>query len=576
MALQTITHNTAGPLTINAGAGTEAWVTLNANVTALSITGLANGLVATVTFELGGATPYSVNFSGFAPVNNWSNPGTVTVNLNAPVLGVFVQHTSGTLITTPTVIGTSGGTGGGGGPVTLTYSVPASLTDAVGRRPFDGVFPGPTGVGITRNVATPTDFDQALLNGDPGDVIVLADGVWDLSAGVSWSLGQEGTAENPIIVRPATVDGVTLTMPDDLVVNGAHVHFWNINLTGGTGTGSTVRFFQPNCKWLHSTITGNTTYARVFSVEDGHNLEIADCTFTDVEGIEVVMAMSNNGGGGTRAKNCWFHHWTVDNTGATSPSEMIQTGQSNLAATPKTVADDDYTRLLVEYMDINWNTAGDSEIISGKSSGDTYRHNYVRSNGGGGHLSIRDGDDTVIYGNWIEDTSLAFRANGNRNLIAYNVVIERPAGSTAMQWHLANTFGDRGSYGNRTILNIFSGDAWTVIKTTDNGNTQTGDPNPKRNVMRDNWFDDSNGVTGYTGDLTQAQVEADNTVQFDWLLDGAGVVTYTPIPVPGAAIEGGSNLGHIPGGFTTVPQPYWWSDAVSMVRDDLIIYPPAG
>ena len=464
---------------------------------------------------------------------------------------------------------------GGSSPV-LSYSLPASLTAAVGRRTFDGVFPGPTGAGITRNVATPTDFDQALLNGDPGDVIVLADGVWDLSSGVSWSLGQEGTAENPIIIRPATVDGVTLTMGDDLVVNGAHVHFWNINIDGGTGTGSVVRFFQPHCKWLHASVTNNTTYANVFKVEDGHYLELADLTLTNVEGIELAMSMSNNGGGGTRAKHCHAHHWTVDNTGATTPGEMIQTGQGNLTATPKLAADDDYTHLLVEYMDINWHVSGDSEIISGKSSGDTYRYNYVRSNGGGGHLSVRDGSDSLVYGNWIEDTSLAFRFNGERNLGAYNVVKERAAGTTALQLHLTNTFGDRGSYDNRLTRNVFDGDFTTFVKTTANGQTIAADPNPKGNSLFGNWWDGAGGPTSYNLEAghTQADLEAENTISTDWLFDGAGN-PEAPIPVALGVLEGSPTLGHEPGQFLTVPQPFWWADAVAVTEGDTISYPPA-
>ena len=115
MAVQNITHNTAGALTINAASGSEAFVTVNANVTALSVTNLPNGEVLTAVFELGATTSYTVNFAGFGTFNNWSNPGAVTIAPSNPVLGVFVQHDSGVRMTTPSVIGAGGGSGGGGG-----------------------------------------------------------------------------------------------------------------------------------------------------------------------------------------------------------------------------------------------------------------------------------------------------------------------------------------------------------------------------------------------------------------------------------------------------------------------------
>ena len=113
MAVQNITHNTAGALTINAASGSEAFVTVNANVTALTVTNLPNGEVLTAVFELGATTSYTVNFAGYGTFNNWSNPGAVTVTPSNPVLGVFVQHDSGVRMTTPSVIGAGGGSGGG-------------------------------------------------------------------------------------------------------------------------------------------------------------------------------------------------------------------------------------------------------------------------------------------------------------------------------------------------------------------------------------------------------------------------------------------------------------------------------
>ena len=108
MALQTITHNTSGPLNINASAGLEVEVTVNANITSQTFTNTNAGDVINVTYVLGGGTTHTINFAGYLVVNNWASVGTVSLPAGQVILGVFVQHTSQMVMTTPSLIGTGG------------------------------------------------------------------------------------------------------------------------------------------------------------------------------------------------------------------------------------------------------------------------------------------------------------------------------------------------------------------------------------------------------------------------------------------------------------------------------------
>ena len=569
MTVQQINHTTAGALAITYGSGDDAEVTLTADVTDHTITGMTDGDVLAVYYSASGSDR-TIDFSTVAGLAA-SSTGVITVGAGETYLAVFA-HQFGQLYFVPPK-----------GDISLKTpsTPPAALTSACGRRAFPGF---PTVTGTTHNVAL---NDLAGLNSviniaQPGDEIVLADGVWNLEYGngVTWSVGEtQGTAENPIIWRPATQDGVTITNVDDWIVNGEHNHFWNLNIDGGTGTGSVIRFFKPHCKWLHASVDNVTTFANVFKVEDGHNLEIADIDWGVFEGIGVVMAMANGvGAAGTRAKDCHFHHWTVDNTAGTNPNSLVQTGESNLAGTPKDPAThDDYTRMLFEYNDITWHPSADGEVVSCKSSGNTMRFNIVDAQDGGGHISIRDGKDNLTYGNWGQRQSLGARMNGDGNLHCYNVTVQRQAGGTnALQWHLENTFGDVGSTNNRFERNMQVGN-FTILVTTDNGQTQVADPNPTGNIIKHNWWDSPNVPSNYNLETghTQAEVEAENTIAIDWTFDGNGN-PRGPIPTSLAPLKGSAPLGHEPGTFLTVPIPFWWEGNISLGSGNQVLFPTAG
>ena len=461
----------------------------------------------------------------------------------------------------------------------LSYSLPAKLSAAVGRRGWPGF---PTVTGTTHNAADAAGLDSALLASSPGDEIILADGVWDFGdPAITWASGQGGTADNPLIIRPATVDGVTVTSTGSLVMPADHVHFWNINLDGGTSTLTPIRIFGEHFKWLHSTISNVQTAGKVITFETGSWYpELADLTWTDNYALCVVMLM-DNGGVGTRCKYAHFHHWDVDNTGITSGSiqSLVQSGEANNTGGLKGDHDDD-TRMLFEYMDISWNSGAGltflaSEIVQIKSSRNVFLYNVIESNNGTGHLGARDGSRNVIYGNHQARSSLACRFNGRENLAAYNIYTARTVGaSIACQYNLANDVGDRGAFDNRLVRNIFSGD-FTAVKTTDNGNVALADPNPLGNLISANWWDGAVNAWDVDPDgPTQAQVEADNSIDFDWDLNGSGVPNVD-LPTTLDPLQGFSDLGHIDGGWMNIPPPWWWADAVALTSSGAVLYPPA-
>ncbi len=81
---------------------------------------------------------------------------------------------------------------------------------------------------------TPQELSAALSAARPGDVITIGPGTYE---GV-WELNASGTAENPIVLRGASVEGVVLDGQDCdpcyvLTVDGSYVHVEDLTLTHG-------------------------------------------------------------------------------------------------------------------------------------------------------------------------------------------------------------------------------------------------------------------------------------------------------------------------------------------------------
>ncbi|MEO1202769.1 MAG: chondroitinase-B domain-containing protein [Pseudomonadota bacterium] len=96
-------------------------------------------------------------------------------------------------------------------------------------------------------VSDSAELDAALGAAAPGDVIELAGGTYD-----SFTVSADGTAENPIIIRGASADAVTIDASGrtyGVTLSGEHIYLEHVTVTGSTWgarssntTGTVIRY----------------------------------------------------------------------------------------------------------------------------------------------------------------------------------------------------------------------------------------------------------------------------------------------------------------------------------------------
>lgn len=202
--------------------------------------------------------------------------------------------------------------------VEVTFTEPSATPVVVSAQRATRALPGPAGT-VTKNVS-PTGNLQATLNSlVPGDVLLLANGTYNVSNLV---LNVQGSASNPIYIRGASRSGVIIRDTSDAVLtigNASHIVLEDLTLQGSgvdSGTaassmgvlyGSSGSFTPTNITlrrltltgidqgivsyaglngWLiyHCTLNGNNTWDKSYTVPPGDTY--ASLTWND-DGIRL-------------------------------------------------------------------------------------------------------------------------------------------------------------------------------------------------------------------------------------------------------------------------------------------------
>jgi hypothetical protein len=276
-----------------------------------------------------------------------------------------------------------------------------------------------TGIKRTRGPYTVyQDFLSAVNSAIAGDEIILGNGSYSIPSSADTSFSDRaGTITNPIIVRAENVGGVTLT-------GSAGYHFTNCdNFTwygfihkhtdsGGTGGSISVEGGSNNFRFARCEVAlQNNATGRVhwFHLEDSTTFRMDHCYFhnktTEASFLNTSFSSNNTQPQGWLIEYCRFSHqnWSVHDSG-----EACQIGSSPECRT--------YQRGTMRYCYFD-NNDGDGEIITNKSSGNTYYHNTFISNQGS--LTLRHGDTNTVIGNYFEGNN-GLRIGGADNKIANN------------------------------------------------------------------------------------------------------------------------------------------------------------
>jgi poly(beta-D-mannuronate) lyase len=261
----------------------------------------------------------------------------------------------------------------------------------------------------TYTVSSISELNTRISAAVAGDTIIVTNGVYNSSSTIS--INRQGTVANPITIMAQTIGGVEITgsrgfsfsSPAAYVtVQGfKFTHTNSISIPSGTSHCRLTR----NIIELSIPDTNDISYINI----SGDDVQIDHNELRNKSTLGEMLDIS--GSGSQVARRLWVHHNYFHDF--TSPggngAETIRWGLSGLSLSTGNG--------LCEY-NLFVHCEGENEMISNKSSGNTYRYNTVLDCIGG-EISQRHGNDCLYYGNYIRN-SQGMRVYGDRHKIFNN------------------------------------------------------------------------------------------------------------------------------------------------------------
>ncbi len=243
----------------------------------------------------------------------------------------------------------------------------------------------------------------------PGDEIVLSNGVYVTSASIG--ISRAGTAANRILIRAETIGAVEITGTHGFSFNSgaAYVTVQGFKFThaAAISMGSSANHCRLTRNIVELTVpTGSdVSYVNI----SGDDMEIDRNELRNKSTLGEMLDVA--GSGSQVARRLWVHHNYFHDfvSPGGNGAETIRLGLSGLSLSTGNA--------VVEY-NLFVRCNGENEMISNKSSGNTYRYNTVLDCPGG-EISQRHGNDCLYYGNYMRNTA-GMRVYGDRHKIFSN------------------------------------------------------------------------------------------------------------------------------------------------------------
>lgn len=234
------------------------------------------------------------------------------------------------------------------------------------------------------------ELQSAISKAVPGDVILLADGVYTTAADIV--IDKQGTTAKPITIAAQTTGGAEITGSGgfSLVSPAAHIMIKGFRFTHRAGRAKSAPG-TAFCRWTRN----------VFETPgDGENLNIAGSdhqvdynTFQHKNAMGRFLAI--RGANGQIAERLWIHHnYFFDQKPQKGNGiETLQFGLSGFSMSS--------SNSVVEY-NLFEQCAGENEMISIKASAVTLRYNTIRDCPA--QFTLRHGNRCEVYGNYFVNT----------------------------------------------------------------------------------------------------------------------------------------------------------------------------
>ena len=271
------------------------------------------------------------------------------------------------------------------------------------------IFSGPLSSAATYQVGSISELNTRISSAVAGDTIIVSNGIY--TTGSSIAVTKVGTAANPITIKAQTVGGVEIKGSHGFNLNSpaAYIIIQGFKLTHTNAL--SIASGTSHCRFSRNTIqlTIGPTNDISFINISGDDAEIDHNEMRNKSTLGEMLDIA--GSGSQVARRLWVHHNYFHDF--TSPggngAETIRWGLSGLSLSTGNG--------LCEY-NLFVRCEGENEMISNKSSGNTYRYNTVLDCDGG-EISQRHGNDCYYYGNYMRNTQ-GMRIYGDRHKIFSN------------------------------------------------------------------------------------------------------------------------------------------------------------
>lgn len=249
-------------------------------------------------------------------------------------------------------------------------------------------------------------LQKAINEASAGDTITLKDGIYTTAKAITVSVS--GTEGKPVTIAAENISGVEITGTHGFTVTGSasYIVISGFKFTHASGK-NTIGMDTSQVRFTRNIFqcSGDGPYLSVL----GNDAQIDYNEFSEKKTTGSMIAVS--GSGGQVARRLWIHHNYFHDlsTAGVNGAEMIRFGLSALGLSTGAG--------LVEH-NLFSGCRGENDLISNRSSGNTYRYNTLLDSPSA-QFTLRHGNDCIVYGNYFRNTE-GLRVFGDRHQITSN------------------------------------------------------------------------------------------------------------------------------------------------------------
>jgi hypothetical protein len=254
-------------------------------------------------------------------------------------------------------------------------------------------------------VTSITALQTAINNAAPGDVIILANGVYTTTVDIT--INKKGTASQPITIAAQTIGGAEIRGAGgfSMVSPAAYIIIKGFKFTHAANHAK-MASGTSFCHWTRNIFEtpGEGEYLQL----NGNDHEVDYNTFQNKSNLGRFITV--RGSGSQIAQRLWIHHnyFYKQFPGGGNGAETLQFGLSGYSLSS--------SNSIVEH-NVFEECDGENELISIKSSAVTIRYNTIRNCPA--QFTLRHGNRCQVYGNYFSNTP-GLRIFGDDHVIFSN------------------------------------------------------------------------------------------------------------------------------------------------------------